>query len=328
MSVSSKKTTTAIAALGAAILLLTGCSGGAEPGNGAPAGAQAKDALFEFQTTSYGSALDGNLTIRVPDALIDAAGSDADGLLVTEYRTSPHELSGAEYCAFDVEVTYANADAQKTAGEPTTDDATTQAKIDEAEAKIYRIFKVDDQAGLTAWFQQKIAEHGVNDNWQEALSDQELMNDTLIEIYVTVMDGVDQGKTVDAAVRAAIDSQTEYLREGADKQASLSTAALYGQTLASASSAMPMSDLNDSDPESGVYVSDDGSKLTLVGSCAADTSGTDGTTHYLYFPVRADGETTNFASVELASMRSGTVAVTDSEVKGYTTDSQGNWITD
>lgn len=317
----SKKAALALLAAGTAIAL-AGCSGGSEPGNGAPAGAQSQDALFEFQTSSYGSATDGNLTIRVPEALVEAAGSDADGLLVTEYRTSPHELGGAKYCGIDVQVTYADKSAQESAGQTSVDDASVQAAIDEAEARVYRVFKVEDQAELTRWFEQKIAEGGLT---VDTLTPEQLDNPYLMEFGLMVVEDVKSGMPVNAAVQALLDFQTEGFRKKADDQAALAPAALYGQALAATTSARPLADLDEADPEDGLYVSDDGSELTYVVECAADPSDDDDTA-YLRFPLRVDGEIESFASVDLVTMKSGSVVVLDSEVSGYAVDSQGNWI--
>jgi hypothetical protein len=89
-------------------LLLTGCSTAAPSGDGVDANANTdaapKAGLFEFQTPAYGS--EGELTIRIPEALIEAAGSDADGLLVGEVTAKARELDSSASCAFDLEIDY------------------------------------------------------------------------------------------------------------------------------------------------------------------------------------------------------------------------------
>jgi hypothetical protein len=100
-------TATTLAA--ATALLLAGCSTAASGdgvddnafSDGAPA-AQAK--VFEFQTPSYGS--EGELTIRIPEALVEAMGSDADGLLVGEVKATARELESSKYCAVDLAIEY------------------------------------------------------------------------------------------------------------------------------------------------------------------------------------------------------------------------------
>lgn len=107
MSVSSKNATTAIAALGATVmLLLTGCTGSDEPKyqNGAPVDTQ--EGVFEFQTPRYGSD-SSELVVRIPESLVAAAGSDIGELLVTEAKLTARELDSAKYCAVDLEPVYA-----------------------------------------------------------------------------------------------------------------------------------------------------------------------------------------------------------------------------
>jgi hypothetical protein len=98
--------TTTLAA--ATALLLAGCSAAAPSGDGVDANASTdappKAGLFEFQTPAYGA--EGELTIRIPEALIDAAGSDADGLLVGEVTATARELESSKYCAFDLLIDY------------------------------------------------------------------------------------------------------------------------------------------------------------------------------------------------------------------------------
>lgn len=103
-----------IAALAAvAALALTGCSGAtdAPTGNGAPAGSERPQGVFEFQTTSYSA--EGELTVRIPEGLIAAAGSDFDEVLVTEIRATPRELEGSKYCAIDLSLNYADGAVEK-----------------------------------------------------------------------------------------------------------------------------------------------------------------------------------------------------------------------
>lgn len=103
-----------IAALAAvAAIALTGCSGATDAlaGNGAPAGSERPQGLFEFQTTSYSA--EGELTVRIPEGLIAAAGSDFDEVLVTEIRATPRELEGSKYCAIDLSLDYADGAVDK-----------------------------------------------------------------------------------------------------------------------------------------------------------------------------------------------------------------------
>ncbi|WP_146073401.1 hypothetical protein [Cryobacterium sp. N22] len=104
----NKKTLLAATTLAAATaLLLAGCSstptGDGVDNNAAGDGAPSAK-VFEFQTPAYGS--EGELTIRIPKALLEAAGSDADGLLVGEVKAKARELDSSKACAFDLEIEY------------------------------------------------------------------------------------------------------------------------------------------------------------------------------------------------------------------------------
>ena len=120
-----------IAALAAATALaLTGCATSAPTGNGAPGGGQNNASLFEFQTPRYGSD-SGELTIRIPDGLVDALGSGTGDLLVVSARVTPRELDSSKFCAFDVAIEYADGGAKVLAApSPTEEEAKAKAAIE------------------------------------------------------------------------------------------------------------------------------------------------------------------------------------------------------
>lgn len=92
-----------IALVASAALVLSGCAN-PKADNGTPADQQAQAGVFEFQTPRYGA--EGELAIRIPDALIEAAGNDADGLLVSEVKAKARELDSSKYCAVDLAISY------------------------------------------------------------------------------------------------------------------------------------------------------------------------------------------------------------------------------
>jgi len=104
----NKTTLLAATTLAAATaLLLAGCSTaptGDGVDNNASSDGAPKAGVFEFQTPAYGS--DGELTIRIPEALVDAAGSDADGLLVGEVTAKARKLDSSKSCAVDLAIDY------------------------------------------------------------------------------------------------------------------------------------------------------------------------------------------------------------------------------
>jgi hypothetical protein len=139
------KTTMLTAALAATTaLLLAGCStppssDGVEENlsvDGAPA-----EGVFEFQTPAYGS--EGELTIRIPEALLEAAGSDADGILVGEVTAKARELDSSQACAVDLVIDY-RGDGLDALGQPSmTKDEYAAAGKDELESVLMREFGVE-----------------------------------------------------------------------------------------------------------------------------------------------------------------------------------------
>jgi hypothetical protein len=128
----------------AAALLLAGCStapssDGVED-NGFSDGAPSTG-VFEFQTPAYGS--EGELTIRIPAALIEAAGSDADGLLVGEVKAKARKLDSSKACAVDLAIDY-RGDGLDTLTQPsmTKEEYAAQGK-DELESVLMREFGVE-----------------------------------------------------------------------------------------------------------------------------------------------------------------------------------------
>ena len=134
-------TATTLAA--ATALLLAGCSstpsGDGVDNNAAGDGASSAK-VFEFQTPAYGS--EGELTIRIPEALVVAAGSDADGLLVGEVTAKARELDSSKACAFDLTIDY-RGDGLDTLSEPALTKAEYAAQGEaDLEATLMRQFGV------------------------------------------------------------------------------------------------------------------------------------------------------------------------------------------
>ncbi|WP_158252516.1 hypothetical protein [Cryobacterium sp. Y57] len=93
----------AVTALAAAtVLLLSSCS--AETGSNGGSDGEPQRGVFEFQANVYGS--DGELTVRIPAALVKAAGNDAEGLLVGQITAQARELDSSKYCAVDLAIDY------------------------------------------------------------------------------------------------------------------------------------------------------------------------------------------------------------------------------
>lgn len=151
----STKTFTAVAAAGAiAMLALAGCSSDpeAEP-TGDHGGPAPQSNVYEFKTPSH--AAEGEVTIQIPDGLRGVAGSDAEKLLVTSVKATPHELESAKYCAVDLAIEYSNGAPESLVGETTKETALEQEYSGE---EVDRIVKAME-AG-TGEYDDVIAESG------------------------------------------------------------------------------------------------------------------------------------------------------------------------
>lgn len=107
MKAVKQRTIFAATALAAATtLLLVGCSAGPTgdgvEDNGGTGGPPAE--AFEFQSPVYGP--ETALTMRIPAALVEAVGSDSDGLLVNEVTANARELDSSKSCAVDLVIDY------------------------------------------------------------------------------------------------------------------------------------------------------------------------------------------------------------------------------
>jgi hypothetical protein len=137
----------------ATALLLAGCSP-ASTGDGVDDNAVSEKAapagVFEFQTPAYGS--EGELTIRIPEALLDAVGSDADAILVGEVTAKARELDSSKACAVDLVIDY-RGDGLDALGQPsmTEEEYAAQGKA-ELESVLMREFGVEtvEEAEATA----------------------------------------------------------------------------------------------------------------------------------------------------------------------------------
>jgi len=259
-------------------LALTACSGSSSsPTDATVAVDEPEASTFEFQTPSYGS--EGQLTIRIPDDLVAAAGSDADGLVVTSVDAVARELDSSSHCAVDLTLTYADGgleSAQKPRGTEEEHNAIVEAEI-AAEMQI--------QFGVS----------------------------TVEEARAIGREGIEYDEYYVEQVLAEMEEIREY----------------FGPYIATSSwnvlDSPSTQDLDPADPDSDTYISDDATVLTLVSDCA-ESPMDDSSTSRVEFPVIRENMNSNFATVELSVMKSGTLTITEAEVRDYTRDSNGDWI--
>lgn len=220
--------TSSIVLLGiTAAVTLSGCSGFSELTGGIFSGGSGP--VFEFQAPQFDPE-GGTLTIQVPQALLDARGEEKDPVLVTSMKISSRELEGAEYCAFEVEPTYASGAIE------------FMGAVSELE--------VDERSPV-----ERIA-----------------------------------AQLVTNIVRGEIEM------------------------------------FDESEPQVGAYIAEDASKLLVVSECSASLW--EESKNYVRFPEPYGDYSTNFVAAEISVMKSGSIAVADSEVHGFAIDSEGNWISD
>lgn len=86
-------------------------------------------------------------------------------------------------------------------------------------------------------------------------------------------------------------------------------------------------DLDQADPKSGTYISEDYKTLTSVQRCA-ESPMDHSTTHTFNFPYLASSVHQTFASIDMTVMKDGTLTIAKSSTRagGYKLDSSGNWL--
>lgn len=292
----------------AAPLVLSACGGSTDASTG-DGPAEAQENVYEFAQPTYAGDA-GALEVRIPESLMEAAGEDMDSLLVSGMTFTPHELESADRCAVDLQVAYAG-DGKSTL------EASGQSAAESVE-KQKETFDADlqaalDQLGYASW-----------DEFVAAAGTEEAIEQMDVMVGPVTADGE---LDVDALERQAQESQ------GTPRGTLLSALGLPGdpgnETGQFPDGALALDALDEADPETGAYASDDGSDITLVQPCASSVSDEDSATFTLRLPKSGEDDTTSdAASFTFTVMRSGEIGVLDGEVDGYTTDSNGDWITD
>ncbi|GAA1483660.1 hypothetical protein [Brachybacterium fresconis] len=292
----------------AAPLVLSACGGSTDASTG-DGPAEAQENVYEFAQPTYAGDA-GALEVRIPESLMEAAGEDMDGLLVSGMAFTPHELESADRCAVDLQVAYAG-DGKSTL------EASGQSAAESVE-KQKETFDADlqaalDQLGYASW-----------DEFVAAAGTEEAIEQMDVMVGPVTADGE---LDVDALERQAQESQ------GTPRGTLLSALGLPGdpgnETGQFPDGALALDALDEADPETGAYASDDGSDITLVQPCASSVSDEDSATFTLRLPKSGEDDTTSdAASFTFTVMRSGEIGVLEGEVDGYTTDSNGDWITD
>lgn len=289
-------------------LVLSACGGSTDASTG-DGPTEAQENVYEFAQPTYAGD-PGALEVRIPESLMEAAGEDMDGLLVSGMTFTPHELESADRCAVDLQVAYAG-DGKSTleASGQSAAEFVEKQKDSFDENLQYAL----DQLGFASW-----------DEYVAAVGTEEAIGQMDVMVGPVTADGE---LDVDALERQAQESQRT------PRGTLLRALGLPGDPVDAAvqfpDGALALDALDEADPETGAYVSDDGSDITLVQPCASSVSDEDSATFTLRLPKSGeDDKTSDAASFTFTVMRSGEIGVLEGEVDGYTTDSNGDWITD
>ncbi|MFB8765855.1 hypothetical protein [Nocardiopsis alba] len=100
----SKRILAPISLISVAGIVLTGCSSG-------------PDGVYDFTRSEYLEPAP-SVGIDIPDGLREAAGADAEGLLVSSAIAGSRELEGSQYCAIDLGISYTDDEAFETLTAP------------------------------------------------------------------------------------------------------------------------------------------------------------------------------------------------------------------
>lgn len=285
--------TLAVAILGVS---LAGCSSDPAETPTDGTGSDSTANVFEFQTN--GVEPSEEITIRVPGDLREAMGSDADGMVVDQIVATAHDVEGVEYCAVDLAISYTDGQpdslikegsetGMRSGAEQELLEAFDVASLDDVAAKLDTIIAEADKQGTDV--DMLLRENGY---------------DVLIGYY-----GTESHNTGQAMI--------DYYMEDSTFRADDSGASVVASALGLGSGeARAQSDLDESAPEEGTYVSDDLTTVTRVGDCAASATDPDNAISMTLPSV---------GSVELSVMTDGTIGVAG-EVDGYMRDSSNNWI--
>ena len=279
----------ALAAIGVAALLVTGCSSSQDvttSGNETP-----QRSVYEFNTPAYGS--DGELTIQVPQKLKDVA-PEAKDLLITSVTAKAREIASAKYCAVDLMISYIDGATNKLIQPLVTKEEAAKA----AEADLASIVRLELRGNTVEEFVDYYQKAFQSDPSAAKIAQFESARAKLKASY-------------DASGRGAIKETTD-----------LENLAYY---LTGEQTGKLIGDLDPNDPTAGVYASDDYKTLTFVQSCAESPTEVD-TASTFDFPKLTSNKPSTFGSVDMTVMKNGALTIVSGDIEDYKLDTNGDWI--
>ncbi len=317
----------AVAFAASLMIALAGC-GSNGTGSTAPAASQAK--VFQFESAGFSSPK--ALAIKLPQSLLDAMGNQ-QGLVVTGYDLTVREMPGAEYCAFDLKMTYADG-GKELAGKPVLPSRTP----DQSATVQKNLIKDAVAAGMKQAKEYGYTGSSVNEGFTKAFGPASTGVSSFLHQWVG-----NNSESVDLMLSENVFNNWPGTYEDAfakidkriDDDAAKANAKLnsipapvnVAKRLLDDSEGKPASELPASPTGLGAYVADDLASGTVVRRCAtqpyddqvaAETE--------LTFPMVVDGKEDTLARAYVTVMKGGDLTVRDSKVDGYTFGSDGRWI--
>lgn len=320
----------------AGALALTGCGSGddglQQPRDGQfpnQNSAKKEGGTFEFASAGFTSAK--SMSIKLPKGLLDAMGSQ-QGLLVTGYEAKVRDMPGAEYCAFDLKIHYADGGKElasaprggsvsleeQTAAQKRNIEDAIAAAMKDAEQKGYTGTSINE--GLTKAYGPASSGLWAVLQWVGNNSDAvtALWNENAFSNWTgTYEDAI-------ALIHKRIDDDAQAAK---DQAASVPASINVANRLFGTSEGKPASELPADPTGSGVYVSDDLQSATVIRNCAPQPFD-DSSDEELRFPLVVDGKEKELASAFVTVMKGGDLTVREHKIDGYVLGSDGHWVKD
>lgn len=303
-STTTRRATALAALVLSAPFVLSACGGSSDASGGDGGEGKTQENIYEFTQPAYASE-GGALEVRIPESLTEAAGGDLDGLLVTGMTLTPHELKSADRCAVDLQVSYAGdgKSALEASGQSATESVESQQdSFDE------NLENALQQLGYASW-DEYVAAVGT----EEAIASMDAMVGPVTPEGELNVDALESQGTPRGALLSALGLPGD--------------PSTMGEAAQFPDGALSLDALDEANPETGAYASDDGSEITVVQPCAASATDEESTEFDLELTKTGeDGKISTAASFTFTVMRSGEIGVLDGEVEDYTTDANGEWI--
>lgn len=316
-------------------LSLAGCAGSAAPSGSDAAASDGASAtnervVFEFASTPD-SAPGGEVTVQLPDGLVEALKIDGVTVPVRSVTLRSQEVTSTSLCAVEGHVEFNDGgEAIATAPTRTADDVDNGE--DPGIADLNLMLEEPVLAVVSDLVSSGELPEGAYEEAQKAP----------YAYYKASLQGKDPG--LDAQVAElekgtlSSDADKASEKEGLEGMTPANWAARYygvmmlpqGATSTPyGSEILPMSKFDPSKPQEGVYMDSPDSFIEVL-PCAksADDNGSGVKESFGFQKIDSESESgsSDFAFVTFSVMRDGTILIPSAKVDGYTRDSSGSWV--